>query len=107
LGTADAGASSGSSIGTIGGLVARGDGAGGAKEPCRSADDSDGPSTSSLLPYPNPGPDDGPANGELADGLVADGVSGGGAFGELNSAQRGHFRFVSVQHEDHRVSAKV
>jgi hypothetical protein len=30
-------------------------------------------------------------------GLVADGVSGGGALGELNSAQRGHFRFVSAK----------
>jgi hypothetical protein len=36
---------------------------------------------------------------------TADGISGGSAFGELNSAQRGHLRFVSAEVERYELRA--
>lgn len=86
--------SSSSSAGIIGGLVASGDG------PCvpgngpgRNEPDAPGEYRLSCAP-PNENPPD-VLVGDVAGGDDADGVGSGGV-PWLNSAQRGHFRFVSV-----------
>jgi hypothetical protein len=87
------GGASPSSIADIGGLVARGDGTAAPKFGFRSAVAEPRPSD-----LANPGAL-GPlgTRGEEIDGApLTLGVNGGGAVPELNSAQRGHLRFVSV-----------
>ncbi len=88
--------SSSSSIGTIGGLVASGEGpCVPAKGPGRSELEAPGenrlsdPEPNVKLPLPV---------GDVAGGLVAEGVGSGGA-PWLNSAQRGHLRLVSAGEE--------
>lgn len=70
-----------------GGLVARGDGTAALKLKDAFCD--------GLLKPPKPDPP-----GVAGGGLVADGVAGTRGAPLLNSAQRGHFRFVSAKSHD-------
>jgi hypothetical protein len=76
----------------IGGLVARGLGA----YAGRVALSAPGDMALSAGGEANP-PYDGALDMFTPPAAAADGVSGGGALGELNSAQRGHLRFVSAK----------
>ncbi len=90
--------SSSSSIGTIGGLVASGEG------PCVPANPSVLPGRRELEEAPGenrlselePKPKPPVPVGEVAGGLDAEAVGSGGV-PWLNSAQRGHLRFVSAR----------